>query len=140
MAQAGHPTVCGECGKTFDTRGTQREVCYEAACVLARKQKWNQAKVERVRAMKREGQWKQHKKAVRGIGKGGTGELTQYRNCLRCLKKFAVPVDTDNRICPDCHELNDLLIHECTDAALGLGKSPVAFSAEGQVTAAVGRS
>jgi len=141
MAQAGHPTVCGECGKTFDARGTQRLICYEAPCILARKSKWNQAKVDRVKAMKKEGQWKAHRREVGGIGKGGIGELTQYRNCLRCLEKFAVPLDTDNRICPDCHELNDSLISECTDAALGLGRSPVVITAEGQrYTPGVGRS
>jgi hypothetical protein len=133
MAQAGHPTVCGECGKTFDARGTQREVCYEAACVLARKKKWNQAKVDRVKAMKKEGQWKAHKQEVRGIGKGGTGELKQFRNCLRCLNRFAVPLDTDWRICPKCHELNDFALSECTEEALGLGKSPVVFDEEGRV-------
>jgi hypothetical protein len=127
MAQAGHPTVCGECGKEFDAKGTKREICYRLRCVKQRKRKWNQAKVERVRTMKQEGQWKEHKKEVAGIGKGGTGELKQYRNCLRCLQRFAVPLDTDWRICPHCHELNDTLIAECTDEALGLVRTTLAF-------------
>jgi len=118
-----------ECGKIFEVRSDQprRLFCYSPACITRRKKRVNQAKMDRVKALKAEGKWETHLREVAGIGKGGARSAVLdrtkppfVRKCLKCDKNFQVPEYADDHICGDCHVENDELIAEYSDAALGV--------------------
>jgi hypothetical protein len=122
-----------ECGKLFEVRSDQprRLFCYNPDCAARRKKRNNQAKMERVKALKAAGKWETHLREVAGIGKGGARSVVPnrkkeplVRKCLKCDKSFEVPEYADDHICGDCHVENDELLAEYSEEALGLVPIP----------------
>lgn len=116
--------TCTECNGVFTQtgKGRARDTCYKESCILARKQRWSRGNMQRVKQMKVEGRWKAHLRQTKGLGRGSAKLTDIERVCLKCDRKFKVPVDTDWRICPKCHVENDRLLGECEASALGAGR------------------
>jgi hypothetical protein len=120
------PKVCPDpdCGAEFVPLTQQRVYCYDPGCKARRVARNNRAKVERVAALKSQGKWQEHLREVCGVGKGtlrhGPRPSVKERACLKCDRRFPVPITSDDHICGACHQENDVLIAEYTDEALGL--------------------
>jgi hypothetical protein len=116
--------VCSECGNEFTPHkfSARRTFCYRQKCIDAVERRRNQTKIDRVSQLRRKKDWSEHVRQVKGIGKGNAWKVKTdlFRTCLKCGKRFEVPIDTDWHICPGCQVKNARLREECNDGALGL--------------------
>jgi len=121
---------CPLCHKNFTPKNLKRTICYDPACEVERERRWNVTKVDKVKRLRAEGKMNRCvQKGAKGVGRGKRSWGAKRgikkgitRVCLKCNLEFSVPPDTDYRICSECRIENELLINECEDEALGVGK------------------